>query len=153
MTVTLTRLYEEITMTTKDKVTFLCIGFVIWAAATSVYRFAGSYFFERSVTEYWLNVLVSVILCAVVPMGLLKWQRVQQKDWLQGAICVALPAMLCEIPVLFNFSELMSNMQPEVAGRYAAYLFACYSSLIASGWLLSTKNSSQFVSKTLFTEQ
>lgn len=139
-------------MTTKDKVTFLCIGFVIWAAATSVYRLMGSYFFENSVAAYWLNVLVSVILCAVVPMGLLKWQRVRQQDWLQGAVCMALPGMLCEIPLLFGFSELMSNMQPEVAGRYAAYLFGCYSSLIGAGWILSTKANSESISEPLFAD-
>jgi Family of unknown function (DUF5367) len=128
-------------MNTRDRVTFVLIGLAIWAAATTVYRLAGSSFFERSTTEYWLNLIVSVTLCAVVPFGLLKWRRVEQKDWLQGAICMALPGMLSEIPILFSFSDLMSNMQPATAGRYAAYLFGCYSSLIASGWLMSSNTS------------
>jgi Family of unknown function (DUF5367) len=137
-------------MNNKDRLSFLFIGFVIWAAATSVYRLAGSFFFERSAAEYWLNVIISVILCAVVPLGLLKWRRIKPQDWLQGAICMALPGMLSEIPILFGFAELMNNMQPETAGRYAAYLFACYSSLIGSAWLMSTKASSQSISETRF---
>jgi Family of unknown function (DUF5367) len=142
-------------MNTKDRVSFLLIGFVIWAAATSVYRLAGSFFFESSAAEYWLNMIVSVILCAVVPLGLLKWRGIQQKDWLQGAICMALPGMLSEVPILFGFSELMNNMQPETAGRYAAYLFGCYSSLIGSAWLMSTKATLQSISDAQFikTEQ
>jgi Family of unknown function (DUF5367) len=150
ISITLTPFYEENIMNTKDRVTFFLIGLAIWAAATSVYRLAGSSFFEGSTAEYWLNWIVSVTLCAVVPFGLLKWRHVEQKYWLQGAICVALPGMLSEIPILFSFSELMSNMQPETAGRYAAYLFGCYSSLIGSGWLMSTKASLRSISDAQF---
>jgi hypothetical protein len=44
-------------------------------------------------------------------------------DWLQGALCLALSGMFGEIPILLNFAKIMGNMQPETAGRYAAYLF------------------------------
>lgn len=135
-------------MRAKDRVGFALLGFVIWAAATLVYRMAGSYFFEGSATGYWLNVMATGILCAAVPLGLMKWRRVEQKDWLQGAICIALPAMLSEIPILANFPELMSNMQPETAGRYAASLFESYSSLIGSAWLMSTQASSRLTLNT-----
>jgi Family of unknown function (DUF5367) len=144
--ITLTSFHEEIIMNRKDRVGFLLLGSVIWAVATSVYRLAGSYFFEGSAAAYWLNVTVSVILCVVLPLGLLKWRRIEQKDWLQAAICMALPGMLSEIPILVSFSELMSNMQPETAGRYAAYLFGCYSALIGSAWLISTKASLRSIS-------
>jgi hypothetical protein len=137
--ITLTPFNREITMNTKDRIGFVLLGFVIWAAGTSVYRMAGSYFFEGSSAAYWLNVIVTGILYSVVSLGLMKWRRIEQKDWLQGAICMALPGMLGEIPILAGFSELMSNMQPETAGRYAAFLFGGYSSLIGFAWLMSTK--------------
>ncbi len=126
-------------MNTKGRISFVLLGFVIWAAGTSVYRMAGSYFFEGSSAQYWLNVIVIGILYPAVSLGLMKWRRIEQKDWLQGAICIALPGMLGEIPILSSFSELMSSMQPETAGRYAAFLFGGYSSLISSAWLMSTK--------------
>lgn len=130
-------------MNTKDRVGFVLLGCVIWAAGTLVYRIAGSYFFEGSAAGYWLNVVVTGILYAAVSLGLMKWRRVKQKDWLQGAICIALPGMLGEIPILAGFSGLMSSMQPETAGRYAAFLFGGYSSLIGFAWLMSTKASSR----------
>lgn len=137
-------------MKTKDRVGFVLLGFVVWAAATFVYRMAGSYFFEGSAAGYWLNVIVTGVLYAAVSLGLMKWRGVKQKDWLQGAICIALPGMLGEIPILAGFSGLMSNMQPETAGRYAAFLFGGYSSLISCAWLMSTKAGSRSISDAQF---
>ena len=126
-------------MNTKNRISFVLLGFVIWAVGTLVYRMTGAYFFEGSSAEYWLNVIVTGILSSAISLGLMKWQRIEQKDWLQGAICIALPGMLGEIPILSSFSELMSNMQPETAGRYAAFLFGGYGSLIGFSWLMSTR--------------
>lgn len=142
-------------MSTKDKVGFISLGCVIWAAGTLVYRMTGSSFFEASAAGYWLNVIFTGILYAGVSLGLMKWRKIEQKNWLQGAICIALPGMLGEIPILAGFSELMSNMQPETAGRYAAFLFGGYSTLIGVAWFMSAKASSQPTSETRFagTEQ
>lgn len=124
-------------MSTKNKVVFISLGFAIWVAGTSVYRMTGSSFFEGSAAGYWLNVIFTGILYALVSLGLMKWRKIEQKDWLQGAICIALPGMLGEIPILAGFSEFMSNMQPETAGRYAAFLFGGYSTLIGTAWFMS----------------
>lgn len=137
-------------MRTKDRVGFISLGFAIWVAGTLVYRMTGASFFEGSAARYWLNVILTGILYAVVSLGLMKWRKIEQKDWLQGAICIALPGMLGEIPILADFSELMSNMQPETAGRYAAFLFGGYSTLISAAWLISAKASSQPLSETQF---
>lgn len=137
-------------MSTKDRVGFISLGFLIWAAGTSVYSMTGSSFFEGSAAGYWLNLISTGILYAVVSLGLMKWRQIKQKDWLQGAICIALPGMLGEIPILASFSELMSNMQPETAGRYAAFLFGGYSTLIGAAGFMSAKASSQSISETLF---
>lgn len=126
-------------MNTKDQISFVLVGFVIWGAGTLVYRLFGSYLFEGSSAEYWLNTIVTGILCSAVFLGLMKLRRIEPKDWLQGAICIALPGMVGEIPILAGFGELMSNMQPQTAGRYAAFLFACYSCLIISAGVMSTK--------------
>ncbi|MEO1520312.1 MAG: DUF5367 domain-containing protein [Cyanobacteria bacterium J06633_2] len=126
-------------MSKRDSIGFIALGFVIWAAATSVYRLTGSSFFEGSAVGYWLNVGFTGVLYAVVSLGLMKWRKIQQKDWLQGAICIALPGMLGEIPILAGFSDFMSNMQPETAGRYAAFLFGGYSTLIGAAWFMSEK--------------
>ena len=142
-------------MSTKDRIGFISLGFVIWVAATSVYRMTGSSFFEGSAAGYWLNVIFTGVLYAAVSLGLMKWRKIKQKDWLQGAICIAVPGMLGEIPILAGFSELMSNMQPETAGRYAAFLFGGYSTLLGAAWLISAKASSQSPFETRFagTEQ
>jgi Family of unknown function (DUF5367) len=96
-----------------------------------------SYFFEGSAAGYWLSVIITGILYAAVSLGLMQWRKIKQKDWLEGAICITLPRMLGEIPILADFSGLMRNMQPETAGRYAAFLFGGYSSLIGVSWLMS----------------
>lgn len=126
-------------MSKRDSIGFISLGFVIWAAATSVYRLTGSSFFEGSAVGYWLNVGFTGVLYAVVSLGLMKWRKIEQKDWLQGAICIALPGMLGEIPILAGFSDFMSNMQPETAGRYAAFLFGGYSTLIGAAWFMAEK--------------
>ncbi|MBE9101594.1 DUF5367 domain-containing protein [Vacuolonema iberomarrocanum] len=134
-------------MTTKDRIRFISIGFIIWAAATATYRIMGSVFFESSMAGYWLNVVVTGGLYAAVSLGLMQWQNIERSDWLQGALCLALPGMLSEIPLLAGFSSLMSNMQPETAGRYAAFLFSGYSTLLGAAWLLSTKARSRSISE------
>lgn len=115
-------------MSTKDRVGFIALGSAIWAVGALIYHLLGSSFFEGSAAGYWLNVILTGVLYALVSLGLMKWRKIDQKDWLQGAICIALPGMLGEIPILAGFSELMSNMQPETAGRYAARANACSSS-------------------------
>ena len=125
----------------RDSIGFIALGFIIWVVATSVYRLTGSFFFEGSAVGYWLNFGFTGILYAVVALGLMKWRKIEQKDWLQCAICIALPGMLGEIPILAGFSEFMSNMQPETAGRYAAFLFGGYSALIGAAWFMSVKAS------------
>ncbi len=135
-------------MSTKGKFGFIALGFVIWAAGTLIYRIIGSSFFEVNATWYWLNLILTSLLCAVVSLGIMKWGKIEQKDWLQGAICMALPGMFSEIPILVGFSELMSNMQPATAGRYAAFLFACYSIVIGAAWFMSAKASSPPISET-----
>ncbi|WP_238549114.1 DUF5367 domain-containing protein [Acaryochloris marina] len=88
------------------------------------------------------------ILYAVFSLGVMKWRKIEQKDWLQCAIYIALPGMLGNIPILAGFSELMGNMQPETAGRYAAFLFGGYSTLIGTAWFISAKDRSQHISET-----
>lgn len=126
-------------MNTRDRLSLVLVGFGIWAAATVAYRQVGSIFFERSVMEYWLNVASTGALYTLVFVGLMRWRRIETKDWLQGAICLALPGMLGEIPILAGFAELMSNMQPETAGRYAAFLFSGYSILLGFAWFRAVR--------------
>ncbi|MBE9157067.1 DUF5367 domain-containing protein [Nodosilinea sp. LEGE 06152] len=126
-------------MNTKDRLSLVLAGFGIWAAATMAYRQVGSIFFERSVMEYWLNVASTGGLYTLVFVGLMRWRRIEPKDWLQGAVCIALPGMLGEIPILAGFADLMSNMHPETAGRYAAFLFSGYSILLGFAWFMATK--------------
>ncbi|KAB8321125.1 hypothetical protein SD81_006440 [Tolypothrix campylonemoides VB511288] len=126
-------------MKLKDRISLIVTGFVIWAAGTLVYRMAGSYFFEGSAIEYWTNVIITAILYCAVFFGLMKWRRIEPTNWLQGAVYIALPGMLCEVPILSFFSELMMNMQPETAGRYGAFLFWGYTSLISFALFISSK--------------
>ncbi|AIE73571.1 MULTISPECIES: DUF5367 family protein [unclassified Synechocystis] len=127
-------------MNRKDRLSFVLVGFGIWAAATVAYRQVGSVFFERSIMEYWFNVASTGGLYTLVFVGLMRWRRIKTKEWLQGAICIALPGMLGEIPILAGFSDLMSNMHPETAGRYAAFLFSGYSILLGFAWFMATKD-------------
>jgi hypothetical protein len=126
-------------MNTKDGLSLVLVGFGIWAVATVAYRQVGHVFFERSVMVYWLNVVSTGGLYTLVFLGLMRWRRIEVKDWLQGAICIALPGMLGEIPILASFAELMSNMHPETAGRYAAFLFSGYSILLSFAWFMAAR--------------
>lgn len=126
-------------MNTKDRLSLVLIGFGIWAAATLAYRQVGSIFFERSMMEYWLNMASTGGLYTLAFVGLMRWRRIEPKDWLQGAVCIALPGMLGEIPILAGFAGLMSNMHPETAGRYAAFLFSGYSILLGFAWFMATR--------------
>ncbi len=107
---------------------------------------AFSYFFEGSAIEYWINTVITAILFCAVFFGLMKWLRIERRNWLEGAVYIALPGMLGEIPILSFFSELMINMQPETAGRYSAFLFSGYTCLISFGLLMSSKADTKSVS-------
>ncbi|MBE7379977.1 MAG: DUF5367 family protein [Leptolyngbya sp. SIO1E4] len=133
-------------MNLKNRLTLVFIGFVIWAAATMVFRAVGSSLFEHSALAYWGNVTVAGIVYAAASAGLMKGLGIAQKDWLQGAVCIALPGMLGEIPILYGFHELMGNMHPETAGRYAAFLFGGYGALISFAWLMSVNANPPLVS-------
>jgi hypothetical protein len=126
-------------MKPKDRISLIVIGFLIWAGATFFYRQLGSYFFEGSTLEYWANVLLTAVCYCAASFGLMKWLRIDTRYWLQAAACIALPGMLSEVPILSFFPELMSNMQPETAGRYGAFLFWSYASLIGIALFISSK--------------
>ena len=132
-------------MNTKTSLGLVLIGFIIWLTGTLLFHEFGLYFFECSAVEYWFNLISTGVLCAGVSGGLMKWWRIPEKDWWKGAICIALPGMLGEIPILYGFQELMSNMHPETAGRYAAFLFGGYGLLISFAGLVSIKANSVFV--------
>lgn len=127
-------------MSRKDGIILALLGLIIWGIGTFVYSVMGSYFFETSTVGYWGNMVVTAVLCCGIGWGLMKWRRIKSEDALTAAICLALPAMLGEVLVLSTFSQLMVDMQPETAGRYGAFLFAVYSSLIGFAWLMSTGN-------------
>lgn len=121
-----------------DGIILALLGMIIWAIGTFVYSVMGSYFFETSTVGYWGNMIATAVLCCGIGWGLIKWRRIKSEDALTAAICLALPGMLGEVLVLSTFSQLMVDMQPETAGRYGAFLFAIYSSLIGFAWLMST---------------
>ena len=132
-------------MNSKTRIGLVLVGFTIWITATLLFREIGSYFFERSVSEYWFNAISTGILYAGLSCGLMKWWRIPQQDWLQGAICIALPGMVGEIPILYGFHQFMSNMQPETAAKYGAFLFGGYVSLIGFAWLMSSRANSSVI--------
>ena len=134
-------------MSTKDRIGFVTLGFLIWVVGTFIYRLTGSTFFEGTTAGYWFKVGFTGIAYTAIVLGVMKWRKIKQEDWLQCAICVALPGMLGEIPILAGFSELMSNMHPETAGKYAAFLFSGYSTLICAAWFISARANDQPVSK------
>lgn len=120
---------------------FALFGLMAWAVGTAIFRCIGAYCFEGTLALYWFSVVGVGLLFAAVSLGLMKWQGIAQQNWLQAAVWMAVPGMLGEVPVLADFAEWMSNLQPETAGRYGALLFSGYALLLGLAAGLSTKAS------------
>lgn len=117
-------------MTTADRKFLLLLGLCLWGAATLLYRTAGPLFFEVPAAVYWLNVIVTAVLLCALFWGVMQLRRIERQSWVTGALCLAVPGMVGEVPILYSFSEAMVSLHPETAGRYGAFLFFGYASLI-----------------------
>lgn len=124
-------------MRSQDTRAFVLLGLGLWAAGTALYRSAGAAFFEVPAPVYWLNAVVTAAAFCGVFWAMVRRRRVEPAYRLQAALAMALPGMLGEVPVLYAFPDLMVNLRPESAGRYAAFLFGGYAALLLFAWVVS----------------
>jgi hypothetical protein len=131
--------HEGVTVRERDVVFFLGFGVVFWLAGTVWYEFRGVEVFETSALRYWINLMVTPLVTAMICILVLRWRQVPAAQWSSAMLLTAIPGMIGEAVLLSHFSALMPRMQPESAGRYGAFLFATYGIVLSIAEVVSLR--------------
>jgi hypothetical protein len=103
----------------------LC-GLEIWIAGTVVLRVAGQRILHPG---NWTGMLilfaVSFPLMAWLVRRLCKRFRLEQGQWLAGAVSIALPTLLLDPFSSAFFPVVFPNMAPEMAGVFGGWMLWC----------------------------
>jgi hypothetical protein len=103
----------------------LC-GLEIWVAGTVVLRVAGQRILHPG---NWTGMLilfaVSFPLMAWLVRRLCKRFRLEQGQWLAGAVSIALPTLLLDPFSSAFFPVVFPNMAPEMAGVFGGWMLWC----------------------------
>ncbi|WP_338754436.1 DUF5367 domain-containing protein [Bacillus sp. FJAT-52991] len=113
---------------------FLFWGFLVWLGASLFFRFLGQIFF---VTDPIILMIISYILVIpcifLVTLPIYRWKKVQGKERLLAAICIALPGMLIDSLVLVYFDHVFVNLPVYTDRYFASWLLWAYSFILMTG--------------------
>jgi hypothetical protein len=114
------------------------LGFLLWLANAALFRFAGQYFFQSSTAAPILLFLATAVIGAVIAFVLLKLLREAPGDEGEAAIGVALPSLLLNALLCYNFTTAFPDLDPPLDGVYGALAMIYAAAMLFVG-LLQTK--------------
>ncbi|CAH0120125.1 MULTISPECIES: DUF5367 family protein [unclassified Paenibacillus] len=112
---------------------FAIFGFLLWLAATLVFRFGGSVLLDPG------NMTLIVVLFAVVLamrpvlIGLFKLRNVSRGERMHAAVSVAVPGMLLDMFSIAWYQTVFPGLTAEQLPLLCAWLFWAYAIMILSG--------------------
>ena len=126
-------------MKMNDILLFVLFGVAFWVIGTIWYELRGPHVFESTSQRYWINLVLTPILSAVICILLLKLRHVPPAEWASAALLIALPGMFGEAVLLSSFATFMPRLHPETAGKYGAFLFAAYALFLTIAEIVSLR--------------
>lgn len=113
------------------------LGFVLWLIAMVVFRFLGQDFFDPSGPPFLIMAGVAVAIGAVVTFLCLRLLREAHGDEAEAAIGIALPGMLLDAFVVYEFDLALPNLSPSMAMPFGALMLLTYGTVLFVGLSMS----------------
>jgi hypothetical protein len=115
----------------------MAIGFVLWLINAAIFRFAGEFFFyPDSVPPYALFIAV-VAIGAAITFVVLKLLREAPGDESEAAVSVAMPSLLLNALLVYDFGRVFPNLDVALDGVYGALAMVYAASMTFTGLLMT----------------
>lgn len=117
-------------------VTFLSIGFFIWLLATLLIRNFGHLIFKADAPIFaFVLYLVTAIGIIFIAKSLFAWQNLNQSQYFQAAILLAVPGMILDSVVMVGFRTTFPNLGLSSDSGVASWLLWSYAFVLISGFI------------------
>lgn len=115
---------------------FLTWGFVLWLAATAIFRLAGHWFLvPGNRLLLGLTYYGAVPAIALVTLPLYSWLGLDSDNRVRAAVLIALPGMLLDLVTTLLFDRVFPNLEPTAGAPFASWLFWAYALILVSGFI------------------
>ena len=97
------------------------LGFLLWLAVAAAFRFAGQYFFIPDETPRMLAFVAAPMIAFSATFVLLKLLKEARGDEGEAAIALALPGMLLNAFICYQFNTAFPAIDPGLASAFGAW--------------------------------
>jgi len=113
------------------------LGFLLWLAAAAAFRFAGQYFFTPEETPRMLSFIAAPILAVLATFVALKLLKEARGDEGEAAIGLALPGMLLNAFLCYQFNSAFPAIDPALASSFGAWALLFGGSILFMGLVMT----------------
>lgn len=115
-------------------------GFLLWIAATMIFRFFGHHFLIQG---HYILLLVSFLMAIplifVVTYPYYHFMKISDSNRMLAAIQIAVPGMILDIFSIIFFPLVFSNLHNDTLSYFSAWLLWAYSLILLTGITLKRK--------------
>lgn len=109
------------------------LGFVLWLVAMIVFRFLGQDFFAPDGPPFLVMAGAAIVISAALTFLCLRLLREAHGDEAEAAIGLALPGMLLDAFVVYEFDLALPNLSPSMAMPFGALMLLAYGAVLFVG--------------------
>jgi len=113
------------------------LGFLLWLAVAAVFRFAGWYFFLPDGTLLLVTFIAAPVLGFVATFLLLKLLKEARGDEGEAAIALALPSMVLNAFLSYQFNSAFPSLDPALASTFGAWALLFGASILFMGLVMT----------------
>jgi hypothetical protein len=113
------------------------LGFLLWLAATLVFRFAGQYFFLPDESARLILFVATPFAVGLTTFLCLRLLNVAPGDEGEGALGLAIPGMLLDAFITHEFGRVLPNLDPTLDGAFGALMLLGYGAILFTGLLMT----------------
>jgi uncharacterized membrane protein len=117
-------------MNLQNRIVLVALGLLVWILGSVYYANIGPRILETTKLHYWVNFWLSPVLSTILVLVIFRLLHVTPSSWASAALLIAIPGMIGEAVVLSHLSTFMPRIQESSGGRYGAFLFATYATVL-----------------------
>ena len=115
----------------------MAIGFVLWLINAALFRFAGEYFFSPSIAPPHVLFVATALLGVVLTFVILRLLREAPGDESEAAVSVALPSLMLNALLAYEFGRVFPNLDSALDGVYGALAMVYAAAMVFTGLLMT----------------
>jgi hypothetical protein len=113
------------------------LGFLLWLAVAAVFRFAGWYFFLSDATLMLVTFIAAPVVAFIATFVLLKLLKEARGDEGEAAIGLALPGLLLNAFLCYQFNTAFPAIDPALASTFGAWALLFGASILFMGLVMT----------------